>query len=274
MYKQLPAEGCPKFIMIEKTKKEIERNKYNPVELFSQITDLFNGMRDLNEDEAQKFLSFVKDFRIKEADHLFIYYALYRKNHFKEKGIFKSDKFKQQLEDVCKSEPDQLKHELSFTICRHIENKTEKDESQPDFKFFENIKSYWVLLFENIDKNMIFPLMRTLPFVLKNKSYYSSYKKYFFQLIETMLQIYEHPNDYFIHLDNILPAISENNPDDLVKILFLFLNKGDPIKGIIPFNYEVRERLIPEIKKEKTRISPVSIEKAEEELKKYHETLD
>ena len=74
------------FAIIEKTKEEIEENKSTPYELFSRISYLFNYIRDLNEDEAEKFLSFIECFRIKEANHFFIYYALFREKHFEGKS--------------------------------------------------------------------------------------------------------------------------------------------------------------------------------------------
>ena len=251
----------------------MKKNNYTPFKLFDKISDLFDYIRDLNEEEAKKFLSFVKRFRIAKASHFFIYYALFRKKHFEEKGAFKSDIFKEVLRDICKSEPDQLKYHLSFTIYKSIENKTQNGESEPDFEFFEKVKDYWILLFENINKDMFFPLLMALSFILKNKVYYNNYKGYFFQLIKKILEDHENSSDYFIGLDEILPGIAKNNPDDLSKIFFLFLEKGDSTKGYIPFGYEVREYLIPEIKKAKDKISPNIICKIEEELKKYNETL-
>ena len=261
------------FSIIDKTKEETEKNNYTPFELFDKISHFFDYIRDLDEEEAEKLLSFVECFRVAEANHFFIYYALFREKYFEEKGTFKSDQFKKILINICKSEPDQLKYSLSFTIYKDIENKRQEDESKPDFEFFEKIKNYWVLLFENMNKAMFFPLLMTLSFVLKNELYYEKYKKYFFQLIEQALKNRESSNDYFMHLDNILPAISKNNPDDLAKILFLILEKGDSAKGDIPFSYEVRRHLIPEINKAKNKISPEKICKIEEELKKYNETL-
>ncbi len=274
------------FDIIEKTAKEVEENKYTPDELFSTILDLFDYIRDLNADEAKKLLSFIESFRIKE-DVFFIYYALFREKYFEEKGAFKSAPFKKMLKNICKSGPDQLKHSLSFTIYKEIENKKQNgeskpdfekiennkqnDESKPNFEFFEKIKDYWILLFENINENMLSPLLMTLSIVLKNKRYYNDYKKYFFQLIEKLL---ENSNDCFIYLDDIFPAISENSPDDLAKILLLFLEKGDPTRGYIPFSYEVDQYLIPEIKKAKNKISPEKICKVKKELRKYNKTLD
>ena len=258
------------FAIIEKTKKEIEESKYTPYELFKKISFLFNYMKDLDKEEAKKFLSFIECFRVKEANCFFIYYALFREKYFKEKGIFESDIFKKMLIRVCKSEPDQLKYSLSFTIYKAIKTKRKNGELKPDFEFFESIKNYWILLFEKMDKNMFFPLLMTLSFVLKNKRYYNNYKKYFFQLIKKILENRENSNDWFIHLDVILPAISENNPDDLAEILFLFLKKGDSARGYIPFSYEVRQHLIPEINRVKNKISQEKMCKVKAELKKYN----
>ena len=262
------------FSIIDKTKEEIEKNNYAPLELFDEISHLFDYIRDLDEEEAEKFLSFVESFRIAEANHFFIYYALFREKHFKAKGAFKSDIFKERLINICKSEPDQLKYNLSFTIYKDIENKVEDSKSKPDFEFFEQIKDYWILLFKNVNKDMFFPLLMTLSFVLKKEIYYNNYKKYFFQLIKKILEDRESSSDYFIRLDNILPAISENNPGDLAEILFLFLEKGDPAKGYIPFSYKVKQKLIPEIKKIKNKFSKEKIDQIEIELKKYNEKLN
>ena len=97
------------FSIIEKTKKEIEENGYTPYELFNGISCLFNYIKDLNEEEAKQFLSFVENFRISKANHFFIYYALFREKHFKEKGVFKSDVFKEMLKNICESNPGSIK---------------------------------------------------------------------------------------------------------------------------------------------------------------------
>ena len=170
-----------------------------------------------------------------------------------------------------KAIPDQLKYELSFTMYKDIKN--ERQNSEPDFQFFEKIKDYWILLFKNRSKKMFFPLLMTLSFVLKKSSYYNSYKEYFFQLINEEIRNSETSGDYFLYIDKIAPAISKNNPDDLIKTLSLFLNKGDSARGYIPFSYEVKQKLIPEIKKMKNRISPQKIVKIEQELQKYNESL-
>ena len=261
------------FAIIEKTKEETEKNKYTPFELFNKVSHLFEYIKDLNEKEAKQFLSFVEHFKIIEANHLFIYYALFREKHFKDKEIFKSKDFKKMLKDICEGKPDKLKYSISFTIYNSVENKKQNSESKPDFDFFEKVKDYWILLFDNISKDMSFPLVMTLSFLLENKSYYNKYKENFFQLINNALENLDKTNDYFLHIDKIVPSISKNNPDDLVETLFLFLKKGDPSNGYIPFSYEVTQNLIPEISKVKNKISKVRIDLVNQELKKYNKKL-
>ena len=261
------------FVIIEKTKEEIEKNKYTPFELFSKVSHLFEYIKDLNEKEAKQFLSFVENFRIAAADYFFIYYALFREKYFKDKGNFKSKDFKKMLKDICEGKPDELKRSLSFTIYKSVENKEQNSKSNPDFDFFEQVKDYWTLLFDNISKDMFFPLLMTLSFLLENKSYYNKYKEHFFQLINNALENLEKSSDYFLHIDKVVSAMSKNNPDDLVETLFLFLKKGDPTNGYIPFSYEVKQKLIPEISRVKNKISEERIDLVKQELKKYNEKL-
>ena len=267
------------FAILKQTEREIrdkfEKNNYNPVFLLNRIGDLFNMMKDLSEKEAIEVLYFVRKFNITRVDHLFIYYALFREKYFLSEGKFNSDKIKDFLKDICSSKPDRLKECVSFTIYKGIENKDkETSKIEPNFDFFERIKNYWSLLFDNISKDMNFPLFMSLCFVLNhNKSYYDHYRDYLFKLIEEILKHVEKSGDYFIHLRKILPAVSKHNPDDLIAMLFLFLKKGDNIRGYIPFRYEVVQHLIPEIEKSKGSISQDKLRRAENELQKYNISL-
>ena len=67
----------------------------------------------------------------------------------------------------------------------------------------------------------------------------------------------------------MLQAVSKHAPDDLTKILFLFLEKSNTVTGWIPFRYEVTNFLIPEIKKQRNKITKDKISRAVTELKKY-----
>ena len=58
------------------------------------------------------------------------------KNILKIKEILKSKDFKKILKDICKGKPDKLKHNISFSIYKSVENKKQNNESQPDFDFF------------------------------------------------------------------------------------------------------------------------------------------
>ena len=262
------------FAVLKQTEKEIENNNYKPNRLLNHIGMLFDVIRDLTEEEAKKALCFIRKFNVSGFSYLFIYYAVFREKEalFAKMG-FKSDWFKKELQDICKSRSDELKSPISFDIYKNIENKNKKSQKpEPDFDFFEKVKDYWALLFENINKNTWYSLMRTLDFVLdRNTSYYSFYKKYFFKLTEQILASIEESEEYgFLHWDETLQAVSKHAPDDLTKILFLFLEKGDCISGHIPFGDEVKNDLIPKIKQQKNKISQKNIKKAEVKLKEYN----
>ncbi len=268
--------------VLEQTEKEIEKNKCNPGELLKRIGTLFDIIRDLNEEEAKKVLSFIKKFNVMKFAYLFIYYALFREKYHSSGGDFKSEDFKELLKEICIGKPNglsqsnKLKECVSFSIYKDIENKNEETQkTEPDFDFFEEVKDYWVLLFENPNKGMELSLFMSLSFVLNhNESYYDNYKKYLFKFIKETLKDIEGSDDgYFLYWNEALNAVSKHNPDDLTEILLLFLKKGDDKKGYIPFRYEVESYLISEIKKSKDEISENKLRVAKNELQKYNISL-
>ena len=104
-----------------------------------------------------------------------------------------------------------------------------------------------------------------------DKSYYDKYKKYFFILIKKTLEsIKESEDSDFLDWEEVLQAVSKHAPNDLINILFLFLDKGNKVTGWIPFHYEVINSLIPEIKKQKNKITKDKISRAVTELNKYN----
>ena len=254
------------FKILEQTEKEIEENKYTPVQLLNQIGALMNIIRDLSEEEVKKVLSFIKKFNITKASHLFIYYALYRKKDLLLSKInFESHDFKKELEEICKN--NSFKRSIAFTMYKGVQNEKE-NKPNPDFEFFETIKKYWFLLFDHFSKNMLSHLISTLAIVLgRDQSYYDDHKKYLFKLIKKILNNIETDgSDYFLHLEEALQAVSKYAPDDLAEILILFLEKGDEATGFIPFSFEVEHYLIPEIKKQKDNISQKNINKTNKKL--------
>ena len=259
------------FDILEKTKKEIKENQYNPTTLLKEIGSLFDIIRDLNEKEAKKVLSFIREFDVRESGHLFIYYALFRDKHFKEKGVFKNDDFKDILTNICKGSPNELKQYISFIMYKNIRNLNERTQRyEPDFEFFEQIKDYWILLFENFNKEMQFSLISTLAIILeRNKTYYDKYRKKIFEFVKKILEDENKPYRSSLHMDNVLKASAKYAPNDLTQLLFLLLDKGDSKKGWIPFHSEVMNYLIPQIRKQKDKISPKEIKEAQEKLSNY-----
>ena len=270
------------FDLMKKTETEIKaHNTYNPKEVLDLIGRLFDIIRDLNEEEAKQVLSFMQKYKIANYSHLFIYYAIFRDNKNKN---FKSDDFKYLLRNICTGDSDSydktgvFKREIASVIYKGIKNKTNNTDTRPDFDFFEKIKDYWVLLFNNINKEDIhidtqLSLLLTLPFILNHSQfYYNKYREYLFKLLSMALEfrkgdISESP----LHLEQVLPAISKHKPDDLIEeVLVLFLKKGDNVTGWIPFKYEVVNDLVPEIKKQQNKIDQKKIKQMREKLQQYN----
>ncbi len=278
------------FTILEKTDQEIKENNPNPKPkgMLDAIGRLFDVVRDLNEDEAKKVLSFIQKHDVEEFDHLFIYYALFREEHLSDKGKFKSDYFKNLLKSICKGQANKfnqnhqlLREHISFTIY-HSMKLDDQNKNQAtymfnlDEDFFEKIKPYWKLLLTNPTQKIESYIIMSFGIILKhNQNYYSKYKKYFFNFIKKIIDKKpEFDNDYYalLNIDMVLPAIVKYAPNDLIELLFLFLNKGNSKTGDIPFSYQV-DILKPEIEKHQKHISKENINKAKAELNKYNINL-
>ena len=261
------------FQLLKQTEKEVEKYSYTPPhKLFDQILYIFDVIRDLNTQEAKTVLDFIKKFNVAEYSHLFIYYALYRDKEFSEP--FDSSEFKKVLKSVCcQNLHGTLKEKISAVIYKNI--KSEDKNKPPDFDFFDKMEPYWICLFKSISKPMYFSLTGVLSIVLaKNLKFYEEYKKYLFIFFKDMIKTALESGDDFTHSQEVFLVVSEKNPDDLIKILLLILKEGDTARGTFPLSYEVRDHLIPIIKKNMNKISPEEIKKAENELKKHHLTLN
>ena len=262
------------FRILDQTEKDIKNYGYNPQYLFENIAFLFDKIRDLNEKEAKTLLDFMQKYNVRESNQLFIYFAVFRKEHLSNEEKFDSSYFDNLLQNICKGEPKSLKQSIAFTIYKNIENNKESGNnsgSEPSFSSFEKVKDYWILLFENFNDRMVFPLSKTLSFILNKKKYYKDYIKYLFKITDKAL------NDYDLKLSiaafswkEFFSAIRENNPDDLAKILLEIFKKGDKSEGSFPFSHQMHNSLIPEWKKQKSKISDENNKKIEEYLREYN----
>ncbi len=278
------------FTILEKTDQEIKENNPNPKPkgMLDAIGRLFDVVRDLNEDEAKKVLSFIQKHDVEEFDHLFIYYALFREEHLLDKGTFESSDFKDLLKRICEWQANKsdkhnaLREHILFTIY-HSMKLDDQNKNQAtymfnlDEDFFEKIKPYWKLFFTNPTQKIESYIIMSFGIILKhNQNYYSKYKKYFFDFIKKIINKKpEFDNDYYalLNIDMVLPAIVKYAPNDLIELLFLFLNKGNSKTGDMPFGYQVVEMLKPEIEKQQKHISKENINKAKAELNKYNINL-
>ena len=266
------------FEILHKTKEELEKNnEYTPVFLLEEIGNLFDKMRDLNHDEAKELLLIVKELKIRHAYHLYIYYAEFREKHYLSEEKFNSNYFKKLLKDICKGQPDNLKECIASTIYDSMKKKnTDQSSITLDYNFFKTIKDYWKLLFENINQKISDSLMGSLSIILNyNKEYYSKYKTFLYKLIKRNIQDSNVEESFYrpVLMPGIISCISKYCPNDLIDFLLLFLEKGDQVTGYFPFQFEIKNSLISEIKKQKEKISNEKIEQAKKELQKYNISL-
>ena len=252
------------LFILETTDQEVNEEKYKPVHLFNKISHLFYQINDLNEEEASKILSFAEQSREKGFSYFFIHYYIFFK---------KSEGFESRLKAICEGPPDQLKVGVASVIYEELKKEGEGRQPNCNFDFFKQVEEYWILLFKNMSKEMYSPLLKALSILLENEIHYDTYKNHLFCLIKDAVCKYKKNGSCFLNLDRIIPAVVKNNPSDLIEILFLFLNGGDDVSGDIPFNYEVRQNLIPQIETSKNNIPTKKYKEARDQYKKYDQHL-
>ena len=241
------------FKIIEVTKKDINENQitqgienYNPRGFFRYIARLFDKARDLNEEEAEKLLSFFQEFQVDDTGHLFIYYALFREKIFPEIK-FNSEKFKEILNEICKGEVNDIKRDIASILHEQFKKEDELEDSK-----FKLLHSYWINLFDTSDKNLAFRLSYTLRYILQRENYYKNNIQYLFKIADELLKNWNSNQSLgflTMNMEKIIPIIIKNNKEDLAKFLLKFLEKGDSSQGRLPFSYEVKRFLIPEYDK-------------------------
>jgi hypothetical protein len=95
----------------------------------------FSYHRDLNEQDAKKVLKSLEN--IGESAALFVYFALFRKGHFPEKGEFDSSKFEGILKEKIKSGREDLRSNLAWHFWHLLEeHRDEFDRVKPYIDLF------------------------------------------------------------------------------------------------------------------------------------------
>lgn len=86
--------------------------------LSRRIANAFLYYKNLSEDEAEEVLNCLGD--VAESAPLFIYYAVYRKNHFREIGEFDSKRFERLLKEKIQSGSEDLRRQLAWHLWKSI----------------------------------------------------------------------------------------------------------------------------------------------------------
>lgn len=158
------------FEILRTIDKQIKSKKENPISLNEHLVHVFSYIRDVSTDEAKEILSFFADNKISDAHFLFVYFAVYRKEQYKEIS-FDSKYFEDKLVQLCQ-ENDKFRQALAWEFWR-----TADDDKKNNTSHFNNIEKYWKLLFKKYDQRTFDDLYRTLEITLTDSSKYDDHKE-------------------------------------------------------------------------------------------------
>lgn len=99
---------------------ELLRKYHEYQSLAKYLLHVFDHYRELNEEEALEVLEKLE--KVEDSAGLFIYYAVYRKNHFKEKRGFDSERFEELLKTKIKSGAENLRGKITWHLWRVLNN--------------------------------------------------------------------------------------------------------------------------------------------------------
>jgi len=158
------------FEILRVIDKQIKSGKANPVSLIGHLVHVFSYIRDISTDEAKEVLSFFESHKISKAHFLFVYFAVYRKNQYKEIP-FTSKHFEGKLAHLCQ-EDDDFRQAFAWEFWR-----TADDDRKNNTSHFDNIEKYWKLLFKKYDHQTFDNLYRALEITLTDSTKYKEHKE-------------------------------------------------------------------------------------------------
>lgn len=185
----------------------------------SLMINAYSNLRDVNEEEAKRiYNSFSKD---PESSFFLLYFAVYRKNHFKEDGKFKPNWFKKELIKVIKNDPNKRKNLiLQF---EHIlrDNKDTGFETQ-----FNNLKPYLAIAFKTeYDENPEIGYVQVIEFLLEKngtlyKQGYDWLKELIFRFEKGKLKIGDKPfTRGLLYLGGILEYLKPKDKKEVINLI-------------------------------------------------------
>ena len=206
------------FQILRVIKKDLIENNYTlSLEASIKLVDLFYKLRDLNTKQAKEVLNFFKDNDIEKADRLFLYYAIYRKNYYKDIP-FESYYFEKLLEDICKgSQSKNLKRAIAYEFYKSLENSESKSN------YFKNYEKYFLLLLEDYNEDVNVSLPKSLEILLKKNEYFKKYIGFYKEIARKELKISKNRGFSTLNLLEVMSTVIKKDKKEFLKLFDIFL---------------------------------------------------
>jgi len=157
------------FKILDVIEKDSTKPNVRPRVLLRRLADLFYCIRDLTTEQAKRMLDLFERQEEDEAYCLFLYFAVFREEHY-EDIPFDPAYFKKKLKELCQSR-NVFRHNIAWKFWRLAD-----EQGLDNKKNFEKIEQYWMLLFDCYDEEVFYDLYRTLERTLTWPEKYDSHK--------------------------------------------------------------------------------------------------
>jgi hypothetical protein len=182
-------------------------SKYPPIGEY--LLHAFSYYRELNEHEAKKVLESLE--HIDESAALFIYFAIYRKKHFKEKGEFDSSEFEEILREKIKSGSENLRRKLAWHLWKILNEK--RDE-------FETLRPYIDLFLQQpYSRDLYNDIERIIrDWIKANPEVCIRWFKLMLDQISRLVDS-EKQNVWLRSTEEVIEAVAEHKPNELLEVM-------------------------------------------------------
>jgi hypothetical protein len=185
--------------------------KYSKYPAIGQLlTSVFIRFYDLNENDAEEVINYLSD--VPDIVYFIIYYAVYRRDMFKEKGEFNSKRFEDILKNKIHNGNDELRRQIAWHFWKIL------DDRKDDFdKLKEYIDKYgsspyskeaFYFLFDIVEENI--------------KDHYQECKNWFNNILERAIEYAKDPTKsrdlaFGTKLSDIIIEIAKVSADDYLE---------------------------------------------------------
>lgn len=210
------------FSILAITEKHYDQQKCNPKAIMDALVHVFFKIRDLNTKEAKTVVSFCVKHEIEKASGLIIYFAAYRKKHYK--GIrFNPKYFDQTLEGLCKGNSP-LKSHIAWELWKILSDDQEKGTNS-----FPAVEKYFEALFTQYERRTADYMYMALELLLDKKSTYSKGKKLLKKLLELEAAYFKTQDDntQLWAAREVFDKLYAHSPEDFLEVFAVLVNNLD-----------------------------------------------